>query len=1068
MHSKPETFLFEEKFSIFKYGCLTIPLLTALCEQKSVRQNVLKLRNKITTISDFKKLFPTGSEDICVRIFRRIGVVEIRDDEVKVLDGVFYMFQAMPSFSSVIFLLCFPWYIFLHKPSDVPLYKKKKMTLLFARATSGWSNQSHTFAGLLDGLLILPLLSALRRSNAPFENRNIDNPDRKLVENILTFYDVDPTNLPCEYTMQSANRFTLYGVRIALHCDKELFACTKSRDSLLISMRSFIDFPCKTIANVLESRSSDIVRNTPHIIVIPCQVFSSSCIREMYTQLQVSKNRNSCSNSINIILLSNGEDNGVFRAQDLTGLPHQHIYVGNPFDPVEAVNSIRSKMKNQTYFATYISSFGHYLSANTDASVMKEIINEDAIARKYFELWNTHLRRQDCILSLSVGVSAEHANVQDHHILTECSSVLHRNIGLVSQYSLIMSAAHGGMFIREGSQNRDKSVAFASGIYVTLFYPRAYTISYAMNDDIPHLLNLEKECWDRAMRHSLQTITKRIKNKSQFTYVLKLCGKLCGVIYTQNVASPEKICDSTWLAEDDACTSEMNCLQLLRVNAKQSEETTQLPAGSILRNFALHVATSKGYKIACAVTRTTQYTKQHEGFKSYREYIAKTQKKVDGIVDRGLAFHTNAGAVVFRLLKAWRPEDTQNEGYGVLVTYDLTRERGISSESHSAKNIKYEGEDECRSHLLQILQQDVGLKCVDDSVPWFQMGLDSLHIQKVVSSIQMQFCIDVNASLLFDFPTLAKLTTEVFRRLSLRPAEKKSAKPEPIITPKTIFLFTGQGSQYAGMGRVLFENDPAFRKALQECDTILQKKRLIFKTNIIDLLYDGTQLSKTLINSTYSQIAIFCLEWALVAAWKQAGVTPDIVVGHSVGEIVAACVAGVFPLEDALTIVVERGRLMQSCPSANGAMYAVRCSPEKIMKSLDRNVCIACINGPQSIVLSGVEQSILRVIKLAKVSSKRLNVSHAFHSHLMHNARERFMTFLQSFKFCRTKLHICSTLTGSVENVGSTLFGPVHWSSQITEPVQYLKAIQSIHSLLCKSDTKSTISLIEVTFICFA
>ncbi|HWI20149.1 MAG TPA: type I polyketide synthase, partial [Vicinamibacterales bacterium] len=291
---------------------------------------------------------------------------------------------------------------------------------------------------------------------------------------------------------------------------------------------------------------------------------------------------------------------------------------------------------------------------------------------------------------------------------------------------------------------------------------------------------------------------------------------------------------------------------------------------------------------------------------------------------------------------------------------------------------------------------------------------------------------------------------------SLRALLAACAAGAPLATAgeprKIAFLFTGQGSQYPNMGRGLYESEPVFRDTVQRLCALLDRE---FGVALLPLLYpaDATNDGASPLDDTaFTQPALFIVEYALAELWRSWGVEPEAVTGHSVGEYVAAAVAGVFSAEDGLRLIAERARLLSKLPAGGGmlSVFAARRTVEAAIANHSATVSIAAVNGAEQIVIAGALTALGQIdeaLKSQGIRTKALNVSHAFHSPLTDPTLEPFRRTARTTAFAEPHMTFVSALTGRVASV--EVCDPDYWVRHIRRPVLFHDALQTLDSLSC-------------------
>ena len=280
--------------------------------------------------------------------------------------------------------------------------------------------------------------------------------------------------------------------------------------------------------------------------------------------------------------------------------------------------------------------------------------------------------------------------------------------------------------------------------------------------------------------------------------------------------------------------------------------------------------------------------------------------------------------------------------------------------------------------------------------------------------------------------------------------EKKAWRTsQPGDGDKTVFLFTGQGAQRTGMGKELYAVQPVFRRELDRCAALFDP---LLEKPLLDVMWKK-EYGELLDNTAYTQPALFSIEYALAKMWEALGVKPMAACGHSIGEYVAACIGGVFSLEDAVKLVAARGRLIATLP-AGGGMSALLAGEEEAMKLLEAagrpdRVGIAAFNGSFQTVFTGPLEGLARVEAKAGemgLTIKSLHVSHAFHSDLMEPILDEFAKAADAVTYQDPSIVIVSNVTGRAAQPGE-ISNAGYWVRHLRSTVRFLDGIHTLDAL---------------------
>jgi len=288
---------------------------------------------------------------------------------------------------------------------------------------------------------------------------------------------------------------------------------------------------------------------------------------------------------------------------------------------------------------------------------------------------------------------------------------------------------------------------------------------------------------------------------------------------------------------------------------------------------------------------------------------------------------------------------------------------------------------------------------------------------------------------------------EAIEALSQRDRKRVQTRKSANDGTAVYFLFPGQGSQHANMGRQIYESEPVFRRAVDNCCEIL---RAHLGEDLLPLLYPSVDSSdsekRRLTDTALAQPAIFTIEYALAQLWMSWGIQPQGMLGHSVGEFVAACLAGVFPLEDALALIAARGRMMQKL--APGGMLSVRLPESEIRARLNGHLAVAAVNAPSLCVVAGPFDALDALeaeLKNEGVPTRRLVTSHAFHSSMMDPIVDQFSLVVAQTTLRTPQIPFVSSVTGTwISEKEAT--DPKYWARHLRAPVQFSAGVQELLS----------------------
>ncbi len=285
---------------------------------------------------------------------------------------------------------------------------------------------------------------------------------------------------------------------------------------------------------------------------------------------------------------------------------------------------------------------------------------------------------------------------------------------------------------------------------------------------------------------------------------------------------------------------------------------------------------------------------------------------------------------------------------------------------------------------------------------------------------------------------VARDVPDAIKALTVRDRKRMQTRLQRSEHPEISFLFPGQGSQYPNMGREIYDTEPVFRSTVDRCAEILRPH---LGADLRTLLYPqegvSEEVRRRVTDTIIAQPAIFVVEYALAQLWMSWGVQPQSMLGHSIGEFVAACIAGVFSLEDALALVAARGELMQALPA--GGMLSVRMPEPEVRARLNGRLSLAAVNSPSLCVVSGpfdALDSLEQQLGREGIACRRLVTSHAFHSAMMDPIIEPFTARVAQMRLHAPQMPYVSSVSGQwITETEAT--DPAYWAKHFRQAVQF-------------------------------